>query len=101
MLKVQQIIPVEALCWLCGLVLLACLNPSKEAGFSLCLFHHLGWSCPGCGLGHSIALLFRGDVQGSIQTHVLGIPTLFILIHKIIVLSINHFKYGKSYRYTS
>jgi hypothetical protein len=103
MAKINQIIPLEAMIWLLGLILLALLNPNNnQALFSLCIFHHIGWeNCPGCGLGTSIALIFRGDFYNSIQTHALGIPTLIILVHRIIVLSINHYQHGKSYRYTS
>jgi len=103
MVKIQHILPLEAICWLIGLILLAMLNPyTSHPLFSLCIFHHIGWeNCPGCGLGTSIALIFRGDFHNSIQTHVLGIPTLIVLVRRIIVLSINHYQHGKSYRYTS
>ncbi|MCD8741466.1 DUF2752 domain-containing protein [Mucilaginibacter roseus] len=45
----------------------------------------IGW-CPGCGLGHSISWLFRGNLNNSFQAHWLGIPALAIISWRIVIL---------------
>ena len=39
--------------------------------------------CPGCGLGNSIALIFRGEFSQSFNAHILGIPALIIILHRV------------------
>lgn len=70
---------LEALIWVGAIVALALTSPVDHC-YSLCLFHHLGldW-CPGCGLGHAISWLFRGDVSASFHAHPLGIPAVLII----------------------
>jgi len=76
---------VEASVWLLGLLLLY-LYPFKSAS-SLCLYQLLGFdSCPGCGLGRAVHYALHGDMTTSMQFHILGIPTLIILIFRIIHL---------------
>ncbi|RYZ98057.1 MAG: DUF2752 domain-containing protein [Sphingobacteriaceae bacterium] len=48
----------------------------------------IGW-CPGCGLGHSISWLFRGDIQHSFNAHWFGIPALIIICWRVFVLAKN------------
>ncbi|WP_454804557.1 DUF2752 domain-containing protein [Mucilaginibacter phyllosphaerae] len=72
---------------------LACLaftNPAGQGHFSLCPLKLLGitW-CPGCGLGHAISFLFRGDVRSSFHAHWLGIPVLLVLLYRIYTLALN------------
>ncbi|MES2267660.1 MAG: DUF2752 domain-containing protein [Bacteroidota bacterium] len=72
---------------------LACLaftDPACQSHFSLCPLKLLGitW-CPGCGLGHAISFLFRGDVRGSFHAHWLGIPVLLLLLYRIYTLVVN------------
>ncbi|RMH82168.1 MAG: DUF2752 domain-containing protein [Calditrichaeota bacterium] len=70
-----------------GLAALAFLDPTGESHFSLCLFKHLGIEvCPGCGLGHAIAYLYRGEIAASFQAHPLGIPAVGILLSRIVTL---------------
>lgn len=70
----------EVLCWLIGIALLATMDPQKEHLFSFCPMSWLwGGSCPGCGLGHSIAYLFRGEWRASWEAHPLGLPALYVL----------------------
>lgn len=46
---------------------------------SLCLFHAVtGISCPGCGMGHALMAAWRGNWQGSIAYHPLGLPFLAV-----------------------
>lgn len=74
----------ELLVWSGGLVMLAFMDPGTSSQSSLCLFHQLGISaCPGCGLGHSISLLFHGNIIASFQSHPFGIPAVAILLHRI------------------
>lgn len=89
----------EAAAWIVGLFLLALMNPGNEHG-SLCPLAATGitW-CPGCGLGHSIAWLFRGDVVRSVQAHWLGIPALVIIGYRILQIIRNtnkHYHHGTS-----
>jgi len=52
---------------------------------SLCFFSNIGIGfCPGCGLGHSIAYLFRGDFIASFDAHPLGVPVVILLVYRII-----------------
>lgn len=46
----------------------------------------ISW-CPGCGLGHSIAYLFRGDLRNSFHEHWLGVPAVFIILYRIYSLA--------------
>ncbi|MFT3979395.1 MAG: DUF2752 domain-containing protein [Ferruginibacter sp.] len=73
--------------WTTGLLLLAMMNPAGDHHFSLCLFRWMGWSfCPGCGLGHSISWLFRGEIAASVRAHPLGLLAVAVLLHRIYVL---------------
>ncbi|MBN2166917.1 MAG: DUF2752 domain-containing protein [Marinilabiliaceae bacterium] len=74
---------LEAWFWISSILALALSNPYGEKHYSLCLFHYLGFDfCPGCGLGHSIALLFRLKFIESFQTHPLGAFAVIILIKR-------------------
>lgn len=74
----------EAWIWIAALIALAFTNPNGEGHLSLCPIKNMGWSfCPGCGLGHSISWLFRGEINHSIQSHPLGILALGILLFRI------------------
>lgn len=84
---------IEAFIWLPGIVLLAMYNPADGCHFSLCLFKNLGLTfCPGCGIGHSIAWFFRGELQQSFQAHPFGIPALLLLFYRIFVVFSNSIK---------
>jgi hypothetical protein len=89
--------PLEALIWFFGLITLALISP--DAGhFTICPLSNLGFDfCPGCGLGHSISLLFRGEFAKSFAAHPLGIFAVIILTYRIIHLTKNYLKlYGTS-----
>jgi hypothetical protein len=76
----------EALVWISGLLLMAFMSPT-DAHSSLCPIRATGLGfCPGCGLGHSISWLFRGEFLESFHAHPLGIVALVILIWRIIAL---------------
>lgn len=92
---------LEAIFWIAAIIALAVTSPVNQC-YSLCLFHHLGldW-CPGCGLGHSISWLFRGDLAESFSAHPLGIPALAIITLRIIKIirnnyQQNHYSFNKT-----
>ncbi|MEP2772091.1 MAG: DUF2752 domain-containing protein [Fulvivirga sp.] len=79
----------EAIIWLLALIALASMEPTAEHA-SLCPLANLGWEfCPGCGLGHSIAFIFRGDFEASFAAHPLGLPALIMLVFRISTLVVN------------
>jgi len=66
-----------------GLLLMALIDPEAE-GISLCIYNFLGIEfCPGEGFGRSVALFFRGQFIESFHMHPLGIPGIFIILHRI------------------
>ena len=74
----------EWLAFSIGLVLIASMNPYIDQGSSFCLFEMAGIGfCPGEGLGHSIAFLFRGDLSNALQANVLGPFVAFIILLRI------------------
>jgi hypothetical protein len=77
----------EACAWMLALLAPVFIDPVADHHFSLCFFKNIGLSwCPGCGLGHSLAFLYRGDFAASFQAHPLGIATIAILAHRIYIL---------------
>ncbi|MEM1097089.1 MAG: DUF2752 domain-containing protein [Bacteroidota bacterium] len=80
-------IPFEAVIWTAGLIALACTDPNEPGLFELCAFKWVGFEwCPGCGLGHAVAHLFRGEWLASWNAHPLGGPALLILVGRIATL---------------
>lgn len=78
----------ELIAWIASLVMLACMQPATDTHYSLCAFKWLGFSfCPGCGLGHSIAYLFHGEIAASLHAHPLGIFAMLVLLHRIYTLT--------------
>jgi hypothetical protein len=77
----------ELVFWIAALFSLAFTNPAGQGHFSLCPLKAMGitW-CPGCGLGHSISWLFRGNTRNSFHAHWLGIPALIIILYRIYTL---------------
>lgn len=75
---------LEAFIWLAALISLIFHDPTS-AHYTLCPFNNLGWEfCPGCGLGHSISFLFRGEIIKSLDAHPLGIFAVILLSYRII-----------------
>ncbi len=80
-------INLEAVIWISGLIFLAFLNPGTDHHFTICPIKNLGFSfCPGCGLGESIAHLFRFELLQSFLSHPFGIAGFIILVYRIIFL---------------
>jgi hypothetical protein len=78
----------ELLFWTAALLALAMTDPANKVHFSLCPLKAMGitW-CPGCGLGHAISWLFRGDIRNSWHAHWLGVPALAVILYRIYDLS--------------
>ncbi len=86
-------LPVEAIIWVIGLLLLAFYNPGHQEHMSLCVFNNLGFKyCPGCGLGRSISYFLHGDLYMSFKAHPIGIAAVLILVFRIIKLLKEYFK---------
>ena len=79
-----KVIGFEGLIWIIALFYLAFFVNPYETHFTICPLSNLGFEhCPGCGLGNSIALIFRGKFSHSFDTHILGIPAILIILHRI------------------
>ena len=81
----KKLIPhIEWIVFLGGLILMATMDPFTE-GHSLCLFDAVGFKhCPGEGLGHSIAFLFRGDISSALKANFMGPIAVVVLTARII-----------------
>ena len=78
---------LELFIWIAALLSLAFLNPDSNQ-VSLCPLHFLGFHyCPGCGLGRSIALLFRGRFVESFAMHPLGSFAVAVIGYRIVQLT--------------
>ena len=71
--------------WAAGLAAVAVADPASEGLLSVCPFDALGaWLglefCPGCGLGHAVGYLVRGQFEESLAAHPLAVPAVGILI---------------------
>lgn len=92
-------IPLELIFWLTAIISLAISDPSLPH-YSLCVFRFLGWQhCPGCGLGHAIAYLLRGDIVKSWHSHPLGGFAIIVIFRRMATLSVPYYLYLKKYFY--
>lgn len=74
-----------------GLLLLAFMDPYSATGPSLCLIDNLGFEyCPGDGLGHSVAYIFRGELSNALEANILGPFAIIILSGRIFYLFYNN-----------
>ena len=74
---------IELLFWFVSIVLLFFLKPA-EPQTSLCMFRWIGFEhCPGCGLGHSIHHALHASFTQSYNEHLMGLPALVIIFHRI------------------
>ncbi|MFY0685610.1 MAG: DUF2752 domain-containing protein [Cyclobacteriaceae bacterium] len=86
--SLKQVLDIELMAWVMGLLILALAEPSHHQHFTLCPIASLGFDwCPGCGLGRSITFLFNGMLQESFEMHPLGGFALVMLIFRIYTLS--------------
>jgi hypothetical protein len=94
--KIFQSLQIEAIVWVAGLVALMFIDPASHH-FTVCPLANLGFDfCPGCGLGRSIAFLYRGEFVDSFQTHPLGFFAVFILSFRIFHSIKQHKSHGTS-----
>lgn len=78
---------VEAFVWTGGIVLMALADPTREALLEVCVIKLAGFAwCPGCGLGHAVGFLVRGQFAEAISSHPLVIPVLAVLIVRVVTL---------------
>jgi len=75
---------VEAIIWTGGLLAVGLADPRAESLIELCLFKAVGLSgCPGCGLGHAMGFLFRGEWNLALSSHIFSPVVLVFLLHRI------------------
>ncbi len=80
----SRLIGLEGFIWISALIYFAFFVNPFETHFTICPLANAGFEhCPGCGLGNSISFFFHGYFTESLNTHILGIPTLFIIFHRI------------------
>jgi len=86
----QRIIPrfppsfFEAGAWIVGLAALCISNPRAESVIELCVFKWMGFSgCPGCGLGHAIGFLARGEWALAVESHWMSPVVVVVLLGRI------------------
>ncbi|MCF8262277.1 MAG: DUF2752 domain-containing protein [Melioribacteraceae bacterium] len=99
MIKISLSVRLELFLWIGALIYLFSINPYSEAHLNLCFYNLVGFeSCPGCGLGKSVSLLFTGEFYDSFGQHWLGLPALLLIVHRIAVLALKSidqlYKYG-------
>jgi len=80
---------LEVALWLLGIAMLALMDPAGRHLFSFCPFSWL-WAegCWGCGLGHAIAHLARGEWQASWEAHPLALPAVLVLLRRCWLLMV-------------
>lgn len=87
---------LEAIIWSGGLVYLALINPYADGHLNMCAFNAVGIeTCPGCGLGKSISMIFHGDLMHSLELHPLGLIALVLIIYRIVTVVYNNHKVSK------
>ncbi len=93
----RRAVDTEALMWAAGLLVLGVSNPGSDFHFTLFWPQWVfGIQSPGYGLGHSVAYLFRGDLAGSLDSHLLGVPVVIALTYRIISLQVRKLSTGRS-----
>lgn len=93
--KVRALVDFEALIWVVGLAIVAIGDPNSDTHFTLFWPQWVfGIQSPGYGLGHSIGYLFRGELQASLNSHILGAPVVAALLWRIATLQYRKLKTG-------
>lgn len=83
----------EPLVWSAALVILYSIYPVTPQDFSLCLFHLMGWeNCWGCGIGKSMSCAMHGQIQESLDYHIMGVFTLPLIASRIVLLTFKQLK---------
>lgn len=75
---------LEAGWWVLGLGLVALADPTAPPALDLCVFKMVGLpGCPGCGLGHAVAFLARGEWHLAVEAHPAAPVVVGVLLHRI------------------
>lgn len=75
-----------------GIIVMASMNPYINNGASWCLFELSGITfCPGEGLGHSVAFLFRGDYMNAMEANFMGPVAVAVIISRVFYIWHNYF----------
>lgn len=91
----------EPMIWIAGLFYLAFIANFGSNHFTICPISNLGFDfCPGCGLGHSISMIFSGNIFESFFVHPLGIFALIIITYRIVSVSVFNINYSKNINLT-
>jgi hypothetical protein len=84
---------LELLIWVGAIIFLFFSNPESHS-YSLCPLDNLGFEfCPGCGLGRSCMHALNGNFVDSFYSHPLGIIAIFIIVFRIVTLTLNAIKF--------
>lgn len=85
-----QRINIEFIFLSAGMIYLIFFIPA--VGFSICPLKNLGIEiCPGCGLGNSISLIAKMEIESAFAINPLGFLALPVIILRIIKLAKNLF----------
>ncbi|MBC5774165.1 DUF2752 domain-containing protein [Pontibacter sp. KCTC 32443] len=74
---------------------MAVMQPGEAHLFSFCPFSYVLEWCPGCGLGHAIAWLARGELKASWEAHPLGVPAVLLLCWRSGQLLFLYYRYNR------
>jgi len=70
--------------WTVGLLAVGLADPRTDGLLDLCLFKAVGLpGGPGCGMGHAIGFLFRGEWALAIDSHPFSPVVLAVLLTRI------------------
>jgi hypothetical protein len=77
------------------LIVPAFIDPEVHT-VSYCLFQNIGIEfCPGCGLGRSVAYIYRANLTASFQMHPAGLLMVMVLVSRIIQIFTRNTKIKK------
>jgi hypothetical protein len=75
--------PMELVFWIGSLIAILLLDVNAGSHLSLCPLDQLGFDwCPGCGLGRSMNLLARGEIQASWSMHPLAMLAYVVIFSR-------------------
>lgn len=75
---------IEAVTLVTGLVAVGMADPTAQSWIDLCIYKAAGFSwCPGCGLGHAMGFLARGEWASAIESHVFSPVIAAFMIQRI------------------
>ena len=70
-------------------------DPTAESWIELCVFKWVGLGeCPGCGLGHALGFLVRGEWSQALDSHIFAPAVAAVLMHRVGTLTIRGLTVG-------